>query len=177
MSKNFQNIFLVGPMGAGKSTIGRFIAEQLQRDFFDTDHEIEKRTGVNIAWILDVEGEIGFAQRETLVLDNLTQKTGIVLATGGGSILTAENRRILAARGYVIYLKASLEQQEERTDRDQRRPQLEGVDDLLGTLKTFDSTRTPLYESIADAAFITDQASARTVADNIVKSLRETGIV
>lgn len=126
----FHNIFLIGPMGAGKSTIGRTVAKELKLDFFDSDLEIEERTGADLSWIYDLEGEDGFRKREIDVIDELTHKSNIVLATGGGVVDSKENRIALAGRGTVIYLCTSLEQQYERTKRDTKRPQLQKTDDL-----------------------------------------------
>jgi shikimate kinase len=166
----FRNIFLIGPMGAGKSTIGRALAKELKLDFFDSDEEIELRAGANIAWIYDVEGEEGYRRREQKVIDELTLKTNIVLATGGGAIITSENRNSLAARGTVIYLKTSLQQQYERTKRDTKRPMLQ-TDDLEGRLESLRDEHEPLYEELADVAFETDKLTVKAVANNIIKYL------
>ena len=166
----FRNIFLIGPMGAGKSTIGRALAKELKLDFFDSDEEIELRAGANIAWIYDVEGEEGYRRREQKVIDELTLKTNIVLATGGGAIMTPENRNSLAARGTVIYLKTSLQQQYERTKRDTKRPMLQ-TDDLEGRLESLRDEHEPLYEELADVAFETDKLTVKAVANNIIKYL------
>ena len=160
-----RNIFLIGPMGAGKSTIGRTLAKELQLEFFDSDEVIEERTGASVSWIFDVEGEEGFRIREQKVIDELTQKNNIVLATGGGVIMTPENRNALAGRGTVIYLKTSLQQQFERTKRDTKRPLLQ-TDDLEGRLE---SQREPFYEELADVSFETDKLTVKAVANNIVK--------
>ena len=165
------NIFLVGPMGAGKSTIGRHIANALNLDFYDTDQEIEKRTGAEIAWIFDIEGEKGFRLREQHVVDELTQKQSIVLATGGGVILASENRSALASRGTVIYLKTSLEQQFERTKNDRKRPLLQ-TDNLTERLIELGEQRKPLYEEIADYTFDTDGLTVKAVANKIIKHLK-----
>ncbi len=125
------NIFLIGPMGAGKSTIGRQVASLLGLDFDDTDHEIQRRTGVDIPTIFDYEGEEGFRKRESAVIDDLTQRGSLVLATGGGSILNPDNRRNLSSRGFVVYLYCSPEQQYERTLRDRSRPLLQTEDPLV----------------------------------------------
>ena len=112
-----RNIFLVGPMGAGKSTIGRHLADELHLDFYDSDQEIERRTGADIAWIFDLEGEDGFRKREETVINDLTDKQGIVLATGGGSIVTKAVRNRLSARGIVVYLQTTIDKQVARTQR------------------------------------------------------------
>jgi shikimate kinase len=163
-----RNIFLIGPMGAGKSTIGRALAKELKLEFYDSDEVIEKRAGADIAWIFDVEGEEGFRKREQKVIEELTQKNNIVLATGGGVIMTPENRVALAGRGTVIYLRTSLQQQFERTKRDTKRPQLQ-TDDLEGRLEFLRDEREPFYEDLADISFETDKLTVKAVANNIIK--------
>jgi len=165
-----RNIFLIGPMGAGKSTIGRTLAKELKLEFYDSDEVIEARSGASIAWIFDVEGEEGFRRREQKIIDELTQKNNIVLATGGGVIMTSENRNALAGRGTVIYLKTSLQQQYERTKRDTKRPQLQ-TDNLEERLEYLRDEREPLYEELADVSFETDRLTVKAVANNIVKYL------
>ena len=157
-------------MGAGKSTIGRTLAKELKLQFYDTDEVIEERTGADISWIFDVEGEEGFRIREQKIIDELTQINNIVLATGGGVIMTPENRNALAARGTVIYLKASLHQQFERTKRDTKRPLLQ-TDDLEGRLVDLKEEREPFYEELADVSFETDKLTVKAVANNIIKYL------
>ena len=165
------NIFLIGPMGAGKSTIGRQVASLLGLDFDDTDHEIQRRTGVDITTIFDFEGEEGFRKRESAVVDELTQRGGLVLATGGGSILDADNRRNLSSRGFVVYLYCSPEQQYERTLRDRNRPLLQTADPL-GTLQALMTERDPLYRETADIVVTSEKRSATAVANEIVRKLR-----
>ena len=163
-----RNIFLIGPMGAGKSTIGRSLAKELKLDFYDSDEEIEKRAGASISWIFDIEGEEGFRIREQKIIDELTQKNNIVLATGGGTVMTPKNRITLASRGTVIYLKTSLEQQHERTKRDTKMPQLRS-DNLEEKLKVLDKEREPIYEELADISFETDKLTVKSVTKNIIK--------
>lgn len=165
-----RNIFLIGPMGAGKSTIGRTLAKELKLEFFDTDEVIEERAGANIAWIFDIEGEDGFRKREQKVIDELTQKSNIVLATGGGAVMTPENRNALAGRGTVIYLKTSLAQQYERTKRDTKRPLLQ-TEDLETRLVDLETEREHLYAGLADISFETDKLTVKAVANNIIKYL------
>jgi len=165
------NIFLIGPMGAGKSTIGRQVAALLGLDFDDTDHEIQRRTGVDIPTIFDYEGEEGFRKRESAVIDELTQRGSLVLATGGGGILNPDNRRNLSSRGFVVYLYCSPEQQYERTLRDRSRPLLQ-TEDPLGTLQTLMTERDPLYRETADIVVTSEKRSASAVANEIVKKLR-----
>ncbi|GIU21555.1 shikimate kinase AroK [Shewanella schlegeliana] len=165
-----RNIFLVGPMGAGKSTIGRHLAQMLHLEFHDSDQEIENRTGADIAWVFDVEGEEGFRNRETQVVADLTEKQGIVLATGGGSIQSKEIRNNLSARGIVVYLETTIDKQVARTQRDKRRPLLQ-VDDPREVLESLAEVRNPLYEEIADVIVKTDEQSAKVVANQIIEQL------
>ena len=167
------NLFLIGPMGAGKSSVGRYLAKQLDMDFYDTDEEIEKRTGVDIAWIFDLEGEGGFRQREAGVVAELVQLNHIVLATGGGSILEPENRELLSRFGTVIYLEVSLPYQHDRTINESRRPLLR-VDNKQDVLVKLMHEREPLYLSIADFRVSTDERSVRAVADDVLQWLDET---
>lgn len=159
-------------MGAGKSSVGKYLAKQLNMDFYDTDEEIENRTGVDIGWIFDVEGEDGFRKRETAVIDELTQHSKIVLATGGGSIIELINRDMLKERGMVIYLRVSLVHQETRTLNDSRRPLLR-VDNRQEVLQKLQIERTPIYESLADLTVQTDQRTVRAVADDIIEFLKK----
>ncbi len=165
-----RNIFLVGPMGAGKSTIGRHLAQQLHMEFFDSDTVIEERTGADIAWVFDVEGEEGFRVREENVINDLTEKQGIVLATGGGSILSKESRNRLSARGIVVYLETTIEKQLARTQRDKKRPLLQ-TDQPREVLEALAEERNPLYEEIADYVVRTDDQSAKVVANQIIELL------
>ncbi len=165
-----RNIYIVGPMGAGKSTIGRHIAQQLHLEFFDSDSEIERRTGAEIAWVFDVEGEDGFRVREASVIEDLTEKQGIVLATGGGSIITKEVRNKLSARGLVVYLETTIDKQLARTQRDKRRPLLQ-TEKPRQVLEDLAAIRNPLYEEIADITVRTDEQSAKLVAKEIIDKL------
>jgi shikimate kinase len=164
--KNCNNIFLVGPMGAGKSTVGRRLAKQKKLRFFDCDHEIEKRTGVSIAVIFEIEGEEGFRRREKQILEELTRHMGVVLATGGGVVLDPENRKILSERGFVIYLKANIEQLFQRTGRDKKRPLLD-TDHPREKIGEILEERAGLYEEIADLIVDTDFHTVRSVVDDI----------
>jgi len=165
-----RNIFLIGPMGAGKSTIGRQLAQMLHLDFLDSDSEIERKTGADIAWVFDVEGEEGFRTREQDMLDELTKKHGIVLATGGGAVIRQDNRTHLSARGIVVYLKTSVQKQLARTLKDKRRPLLQ-TDDPKSTLETLAEKRNALYEEVADYTIETDEQSAKVVASQIISLL------
>ena len=162
-----RNIFLVGPMGAGKSTIGRHLADELHLEFYDSDQEIERRTGADIAWIFDLEGEDGFRLREEAVINDLTDMQGIVLATGGGSVVSKAIRNRLSARGIVVYLQTTIDKQVARTQRDKRRPLLQ-TDDPEQVLKDLAGERNPLYEEVSDYVVDTDDQSARAVANQIL---------
>ena len=166
--KTTENIFLIGPMGAGKTTIGRELAKALKSDFLDSDREIERRTGASIPLIFELEGEAGFRVRESAMIDELSQLQNTVLATGGGAVLDITNRTRLAARGHVIYLHASLEQLLRRTSKDQHRPLLQApnpADRLLELMRT----RDPLYREIADLIIETDGRTVRSVVQEIAQ--------
>jgi shikimate kinase len=165
-----RNIFLVGPMGAGKSTIGRHLADELHLDFYDSDQEIEKRTGADIAWIFDLEGEDGFRKREEDIINDLTDKQGIVLAPGGGSIVSKNVRNRLSARGIVVYLQTTIDKQVARTQRDKRRPLLQN-NDPEQVLRDLADERNPLYTEVADYVVETDDQSARAVANQIISKI------
>jgi len=168
--KKFNNVFLVGPMGVGKTTIGRVLAEQLGLVFFDSDREIEASTGADIPWIFDVEGESGFRAREVKMIDELTQRQNIVLATGGGAVLDAQNRKHLAKRGQVVYLRASIKQQVERTSRDKNRPLLQTADPEK-KIRELMKIRDPLYKEVADIIVDTNRRNPRSVGQDICGKL------
>ncbi|ERL61623.1 shikimate kinase 1 [Piscirickettsia salmonis LF-89 = ATCC VR-1361] len=165
------NIFLIGPMGAGKSTIGRHLAQMLRMEFVDSDQELEDRTGVGIDWIYDVEGEDGLRAREQDVIADLSLRSGIVLATGGGAINSAENRKCLAGRGTVVYLYASVEQQLNRTAYDRGRPSLQYAKNRRELLEQMMDEYDKLYRSIADCTVATDARTVRSVANEIIQAL------
>lgn len=169
MSK-VNNIFLVGPMGAGKSTIGRKLANVLKTEFLDSDQEIERRTGATIPWIFDVEGESGFRAREKAMIDQLSQKHPIVLATGGGAILDPENRQHLSERGVVVYLYTSVDQQLRRTGRDQNRPLLQ-TENPRARLQQLFEQRDPLYRECASHVVSTDGRNVNTVVNEVLQSV------
>ncbi|MFO7649636.1 MULTISPECIES: shikimate kinase AroK [Halomonas] len=162
------NLILIGPMGAGKSTIGRLLAAELSRDFYDSDHEIQARCGADIPWIFDVEGEAGFRDRETQMIDELTRREGVVIATGGGAVLREENRRALRERGTVIYLFTTVEQQLRRTAKDRNRPLLQRPD-KEAVLREMFALRDPLYRATADIIVRTDRRGPRAVVNEIVR--------
>ena len=157
-------------MGSGKSAVGKQLARLLRLPFYDSDAEIERRTGVDIPFIFEKEGEAGFRQRESETIEILTAKEPIVLATGGGAVLLPENRRMLAERGRVVYLQTSVSQQVERVRQGRARPLLSNVDpsDKLTELLRF---RAPLYAEIADVTVTTDNRKVRSVAEDILREL------
>jgi shikimate kinase len=165
-----QNLFLVGPMGAGKSAVGRQLARLLHLEFVDSDVEIEARTGVDIPFIFEKEGEAGFRKREAKAINDLSQKDGIVLATGGGAVMDPQNRNHLGARGFVIYLHTSVDQQLSRTRKGRERPLL-AEDDPRAVLEALMTTREPLYREIADLIVETDGRKVRAVANEILDRL------
>ncbi len=159
-------------MGAGKTTIGRKLAETLSMDFMDSDHQIEQRTGASIPWIFDVEGEAGFRKREKDMLDELTRHKNLVLATGGGAVLHEANRQNLAARGTVIYLSASIDQLLNRTRRDKNRPLLQ-TEDPQAKLEELMKTREPLYREVADFVIDTGQGNVQHTVNEIIARLTD----
>jgi len=168
--KHPRNIFLVGPMGAGKSAVGRQLAKSLHLTFMDSDDEIESRTGVDIAFIFEKEGEAGFRKREAAAIDDLTKIDGVVLATGGGAVLDPQSRSRLGGRGFVIYLYTSVDQQVARTSKGRERPLLENGDprEILDKLL---QERDPLYREIADLIVQTDARKVRSVASEIIQKV------
>lgn len=171
MAKVANKVFLIGPMGSGKSAVGKYLARTLQLPFVDSDAEIERRTGVDIPYIFDREGEAGFRQREHEALEELTQRPSLVLATGGGAVLLPENRRLLADHGFVVYLETAVEQQVERVRQSRNRPLLQDVDAAV-KLRDLMTVRAPLYESLADVKVTTDHRRVQTVAAEIRAALK-----
>lgn len=165
-----RSVFLIGPMGSGKTAVGRQLARSLGLPFYDSDAEIERRTGVDIPFIFEKEGEAGFRQREREAIDALTQLERIVLATGGGAVLLAENRRHLAERGCVVYLQTSISQQADRVRHGKQRPLLHDSD-IPGRLGELMDVRSPLYGEVADLVVATDGQRVRAVADQILRRL------
>lgn len=168
--RNSKNIYLVGLMGAGKTTIGRVLAKRLGMSFVDSDHEIEARTGVRIPTIFEIEGEEGFRRREAQVIADLASSGGMVVATGGGAVLKPENRANLKASGFVAYLNVPPHALHERIRHDKGRPLLQ-VEDPLAKLKELHAQRDPLYREVADLVIDSSRLNAQTVALLLIKEL------
>lgn len=165
------NIFLIGPMGAGKTSVGRLLAKKLGKTFYDSDEEIEKRTGVNLHWIVDLEGMPGYRQRELAILDELSHHTDLVISTGGGCVETPEVRDILHTRGVVVYMEVALPTQVRRLKNDKKRPLLQQQDRELVLTQLWEK-REPYYEQIADFSILTDEQSVQEVVSSILKWLK-----
>tara|TARA_B100001094_G_scaffold283483_1_gene296232 strand:- start:61 stop:570 length:510 start_codon:yes stop_codon:yes gene_type:complete len=168
------NIFIVGPMGSGKTTVGKIVAGELFLDFHDTDAKIEDTTGVTIDWIFDIEGEAGFRKRETTILKEMVALNSIVLATGGGIVIEEENRELLASRGTVFYLHTPLNTQVERTAKDKDRPLLKDKDPEK-VLADLQESRQSLYEEVSDHIIDTESKSGSEVANEIVRLVKNYG--
>ena len=168
------NIFIVGPMGSGKSTVGKIISSELFLNFFDTDEEIETRTGASIDWIFDLEGEEGFRKRESKVLGEMVQQNSIVLSTGGGIILSETNRELLSSRGTVFYLSTPIGVQLERTSKDKDRPLLKNGNPAE-ILKNLHIERESLYEEVSDYTVNTENKSSQEVSSEIIKLVKNYG--
>jgi shikimate kinase len=164
------NIILVGPMGSGKSAVGRLLARRLGLSLVDSDAEIEAHTGVDIAYIFEREGEAGFRVREAEILDEITQRPGVLVATGGGAVLDPRTRERLRSRGCVVYLRASVDQQLARTRRNSQRPLLLNPDPR-GTLERLMQQRAALYEEVADVTIDTDGRKVGSVVEEILRRL------
>jgi shikimate kinase len=165
------SVFLIGPMGSGKTAVGRHLARVLRLPFHDSDSEIERRTGVDIPYIFEKEGEAGFRLREREAIEALTRLPGIVLATGGGAVLLPENRRHLAERGRVVYLCTSVAQQAERVRHGRNRPLLAAAGDAAERLGQLMDSRGPLYAEIADVTVSTDGRRVHAVAEEVLREL------
>jgi shikimate kinase len=165
-----RNIFLIGPMGSGKSAVGRQLARLLRLSFHDSDTDIEAKTGVDIAFIFEKEGEAGFRVRERESIDRLTRLEGVVIATGGGAVIDPDNRRALAERGVVVYLETSVDQQLERTRHGKHRPLLNDTDPKV-KLRELMRQRVLLYREIADLTVSTDGRRVQLVAEEIYREL------
>jgi len=166
-----ENIYLIGLMGAGKTTIGRQLAKALKLPFYDSDKAIEESTGVDISTIFEFEGEEGFRDREQKMIQQLTQKRGIVLATGGGAILREQNRKLLKENGFIVYLQCSVERILERTRRDSQRPLLQ-TDNPKERIESLFAQREPLYLSCADYKIDTGAMQSKTVVNHILEKYR-----
>jgi shikimate kinase len=167
-----RNIFLVGLMGAGKTSVGRLLAKDLRMTFVDCDHEIEKRTGVTVSVIFEIEGEEGFRRRESAILSELVQSANVVLATGGGAVLWPENRSALSRNGLVVYLRATIDELWQRTRHDRNRPLLK-TDDPRARLAELFEQRDPLYREVADVTIETGSQSLRNLVNRLEQRLRE----
>jgi shikimate kinase len=168
--KHPKNIFLIGPMGAGKSAVGRYLARTLHLSFVDSDDEIESRTGVDIPFIFEKEGEAGFRKREAVVIDDLSKMDGVILATGGGAVIDVDSRSRLGGRGFVVYLFTTVDQQVLRTQKGRERP-LIGKADPRATLQELLDVRDPMYREIADIVVETDGRKVKSVADEIIEQV------
>ncbi|MFL2715157.1 MAG: shikimate kinase AroK [Gammaproteobacteria bacterium] len=165
------NIFIVGPMGSGKSTVGKIISDELFLNFYDTDEEIELRTGASIDWIFDLEGEEGFRKRESDILNEMVTRNSIVLSTGGGIILSETNRELLSSRGTVFYLSTPISVQVDRTAKDKDRPLLKNGDPEV-ILSRLHDEREVLYETVSDFIVETAEKSSHDVASEIIKLVK-----
>lgn len=163
-------------MGAGKSTVGRFLAERLHYEFVDSDHVIEAKTGATIPMIFDIEGEAGFRKREASAIDELSTQSEVVLATGGGAVLNEDNRRNLRSRGFVVYLQSTVESLVARTSHDRNRPLLQ-TDNPEEVLRQLIEERGPLYEETADLVIRTEEGSVHKVVKQIVEALENEQLV
>lgn len=170
-----RNIFLVGPMGSGKTAVGKRLARLLGMPFVDSDAEIERRTGVDIPLIFDKEGEAGFRARERDALAELSAREGIVLSTGGGAVLLPENRSLLRERGTTVYLETSVAQQAARVRRDPNRPLIAGVADPAARLAELMAHRAPLYAEVAAVTVCTDRSQVADVVRRVVEGLQAAG--
>ena len=166
-----KNIILVGPMGSGKTTLGRNLSERLKKDFYDSDHEIINRTGVSIDHIFEIEGESGFRDRETEILKNLCSMKNIIIATGGGVVLKLENRDLMKVSAMVIYLSSSLEQILRRTSKSKTRPLLERSKDRRKTISDIIKAREGFYQDVASVTINTNGKKLTEVIEEIVNNI------
>ena len=167
-----KNIFLVGPMGTGKTSVGKQLSQLTHRPFYDSDLEIEKRTGVTVTWIFQVEKEAGYRKREHEIIAELTSRQGIILSTGGGSVVTEENCQLLTERGIVVHLEVSLDIQFARTNQRQGTRPMLITDNPKETLQKLNQTREPLYQKIADLTYCTDDLHPRQIAKQILRDVK-----
>ena len=175
-NKVFSSLFLVGPMGVGKTTVGKQLARELSLKFIDSDQAIEARAGADISWIFDVEGEAGFRERESKVIEELTQLPDVLISTGGGCVLSKENRQHLKSRGVVVFLDTSLEIQLSRTKKDRKRPLLRNVDhaEVLKEMKTL---RDPLYKDVSHIKVYVGESGSKRVVSSIIDKLNDQGFI
>ena len=172
MKKPGQNIFLIGPMGSGKTTIGKHLARMFGLEFYDCDHELERLTGASVNLIFDLEGESGFRLREHHLLKQLAAKSGVLIATGGGVVCNEKNRQLLNSQGLVVYLKTSIENQLKRLEKDKSRPLLQ-AEDRMKRLLELAQTRNPLYDATADLVFSTRNSSVYATAKALSSAIVE----
>lgn len=170
------SFFLIGPMGSGKTSVGRQLARKLGYEFFDSDREIEARCGVDIPTIFEYEGEEGFRDRESSILEELTKKPGIVLSTGGGSVLRKKNRELLSSRGYVVLLSVEVSEQLRRIGLNTNRPLL-NTEDPEARLREIMIQRGPLYKSVADVEISTNSSRMQNVITRIIKHMTKEGLL
>jgi len=171
--KNLINIVLVGPMGAGKTSIGKAFAKTISWNFYDSDQAIEERAGADLLWIYDLEGEEGFRRREKKIIAELVQERNIVLATGGSTVAVAENRAVIAQNSFVIYLRTSLDDQLVRTGYSKKRPLSTELEARRGILKQLRQKYEPLYEELAAIIYDTDNKSAHIVVADLIKLIQK----
>jgi shikimate kinase len=166
------NVYLIGPMGSGKTTIGQRVARRLGLEFHDSDQELEAQTGASVSLIFDVEGEAGFRERETRMLEQLTRRRGVLVATGGGVVLRKRNRELLKRSGLVVYIRTSVAQQMRRLNRDRSRPLLQ-TGDRKAKLARLAEQRNPLYEELADIQYPSQNRGLDDTAKALADLIRE----
>lgn len=170
MKKSTTNVYLIGPMGSGKTTIGQRLAKKLNLEFLDNDHELQKQTGASVNLIFDLEGEEGFRKRETAMLRKLTARNGVLLATGGGTVLAQENRELLRNTGIVVYLRTTVNQQIKRLARDKSRPLLQSGDRKEKLIRLA-AERNPLYEALADVTYQSRNRGLESATETLYQTI------
>jgi shikimate kinase len=171
MERRRNNVYLIGPMGSGKTTIGQRLARKLELEFLDCDRELEEQTGASVSLIFDVEGEEGFRERETAMLKKLSARDHVLIATGGGAVTTEANRKLLRESGLVVYLQTSVDQQLRRLRRDKSRPLLQ-TEDRREKLTRLAEKRNPIYEELADIVFPAQNSAVNAVAARLYEVIR-----